>query len=235
MRKARGLLLGALLASLGAAGLPTWAAPPRPVPAAPSPRAASKPRNERAALESFLSTSERPPSAVDLSAFGKRPDRLLISLAEDAALDPLLRARAVSALHHTPTVEARAHLAKILTRNGKSADTTDKLLLRRAAVAAGWHGGSNVTVLVGPLLDHPDPEVRVDAGVALGLSRLPDAVRLLRARVATEPDARERGHLGRQLQSLERALPLSVPPAPPPAREPPRLPPSVGGGSRSAF
>lgn len=246
MGKARRLPLGALLITLGSAApyLPSLgasgalAAPPAPRQGAvpvPRPAAGSKPRSDRAALESFLASSERPPAASDLRAYGKRPDRLLVTIAEDAALDPLLRARALSALAHTPTAEARAYLARILSGKSKSIDTTDKLLLRRAAVAAGWHGGSNVATLVGPLLDHEDPDVRVDAGVALGLSRLPEAVRLLRARVSREPDARVRGHLGRQLQTLERALPVAVPAPPAPAPEPTRLPPSVGGGRRSGF
>ena len=253
----RRLLLVAGLLALGGPGLAAPKVPvplpvpipvPTPAPASTTPakakaktpaapgKAGRKPAtgklSERAALERQLQSSERPPTAEELRAHGRQPDRLLVTIAEDARSEPLLRARAVSALGSAPTPTARLFLARTLSERLASKDATDRLLLRRAAVALGWQGGSSAAAEIAPLLDHEDPEVRIDAGVALGLCRLPAAIPLLRARVAKESDQRVRANLGRQLATLERALPASGHQGP---GGPVTIPPSAGAGSRSAF
>src|SRR5437763_503691 len=68
--------------------------------------------------------------------------------------------------------------------------------LRRAATL-----GAAVAVLVG-LLDHDDAEVRLDAVVALGLTRTRRAEKPLRDRLAVEPDAAVRSQIESQLRTL---------------------------------
>ncbi|HXU82001.1 MAG TPA: HEAT repeat domain-containing protein, partial [Polyangia bacterium] len=85
------------------------------------------------------------------------------------------------------------------------------LLLAKAAVALGWLGGVRVPDRLGPLLDHPDPDVRVDAAAGLGLTRLPTAVEHLRKRLDVEPVARVRAQISRQIQVIEATL---APPEP---------------------
>jgi len=54
--------------------------------------------------------------------------------------------------------------------------------------------------------------VRIDAALALGLTRLESAAELLRQRLPAEKDARVRTQIGRQLRVIEAAL--TPPPAP---------------------
>jgi HEAT repeat protein len=62
-----------------------------------------------------------------------------------------------------------------------------------------------VPARLGPLLDHEDPEVRLDAAIALGLTRLAPAADLLRKRMDVEPVPRVRSQMGRQLRVIEDA------------------------------
>src|SRR5262249_21375271 len=105
---------------------------------------------------------------------------------------------------------ARVHvyLENLVLRKTPSNDPTDRLILRRAAVALGWQSGPRVVDIIAPLLDHADAEVRLDAAVGLGLSRAAQAEGPLRLRLEAEADPSVR----RQIEASLRAL------APPPQR-----------------
>jgi HEAT repeat protein len=231
IRWARSASLACCLGACPALGLAQATAAParKPEP--------TRTANARASLEALLRKSSTPPSATDLAGVGRNVDELLVSIARDAALDLPLRARAVGALARVPTAASRGFLMAMLEDPedalapaaarrpaGKPApdaapagDDVTRTLLRRAAVSLGWIGGSLAPAALGPLLAHTDPDVRADAAVALALTRLPEAARLLRARLPIEPDPRVRGHLARQLNVVEGALgPATPPPGPPP-------------------
>ena len=160
----------------------------------------------REAVMKLLAASERAPTQKELRALGVDVDRQLVAIAEDAKVEPKMRARAVSALGFVPTAVARAHLNKRVGQVEAARDATDLLLVRRAAVALGWQGGPAVPPVLAGLLAHADPDVRTDAAVALGLTRLASAADLLRARLDVETDARVRGHISRQLRVVEDSL-----------------------------
>jgi HEAT repeat protein len=70
---------------------------------------------------------------------------------------------------------------------------------------------------LGPLLAHPDPDVRLDVAIALGLTRSEEAADFLRARFDVETVPKVRSQMGRQLRVIEDALAE--------ARRPPPTPP----------
>src|SRR5262245_64773995 len=106
-----------------------------------------------------------------------------MAIADDRAADRSLRARAVAVLAYARTARSHVFLENLVLRKAPSSDPTDRLLLRRAAVALGWQSGPRVVDILAPLLDHADAEVRLDAAVALGLCRSPKAEAPLRARL----------------------------------------------------
>ena len=160
----------------------------------------------REAVLKLLAASERAPNEQELHALGTEADKQLVAVASDPKVEPKMRARAMSALGFAPSSASRAYLTKVIAAAGEARDATGLLLVRRAAVSLGWQGGPSAPPVLGPLLSHPDPEVRTDAAVALGLTRLASAADLLRARLEVEPDARVRGHISRQLRVVEDAL-----------------------------
>ncbi len=164
-------------------------------------------RASREAVLKLLAASERPPTEPELRALGTDVDRQLVAVASDVKVEPKMRARAMSALAFVPPSSAtRAYLTKVIGQAAAAKDATDLLLVRRAAVALGWQGGPSAPPVLGPLLSHADPDVRTDAAVALGLTRLASAADLLRARLDIEEDARVRGHISRQLRVVEDSL-----------------------------
>jgi hypothetical protein len=198
-----GIRRRAALAAL-LSGLVVAAAGPRLTPAP-----AQAARANREAVLKLLGASERTPNEKELRGLGSDVDAVLIDLARDSKLEPRLRARAVSALAFAPTGASRAHLVKLVGSGSAAKEPTDVLLVRRAAVALGWQGGPTATPLLGALLEHADPEVRIDAALALGLTRQASAVQMLRARLDAESDPRVRAHVSRQLTVIESALGLA--------------------------
>jgi HEAT repeat protein len=186
MRVCGGLLLVALLARSGEAAPP--ARPPR------------------AKVEQALRAHDLGPSETDVAALGAGVDHVLIAIAGDAKADALLRARAVSALAYCRTIAARKLLAQMVGEKANAAVPGERLLARKAALALGWLGGPDVPPLLAPLLTHADSDVRIDAALALGLTRLDSAAELLRQRLPQESDGRVRAQIGRQLRVIEAAL-----------------------------
>jgi hypothetical protein len=205
---------------------------PATKPAGARPKATSSvparkrtPAQIRTEVEALLSAPGTPPNDADLAAFGIGVEDALIAIGRDDALPLQLRARAVSALAHTPlpTTATRLFLTRLLAPRpappprgpdaGAPAPAADpeSLLLRRAIVALGTIGGSRVPDVLAPLLSHSDPNVRADAAIGLALTRLPKATEYLRARLAIEPDGRVRGHIARQLNVIDGAVGRDAP------------------------
>jgi HEAT repeat protein len=139
---------------------------------------------------------------AELRALASAPEKPLMAIAEDAQAEGLARARAVAALRLLPSPEVQGFLGKLVRSKAKSKDATDQLLLRRAAVALGWMGGSRAGDDLALLFENGDPEVRLDAAIGIGLSRAPDAADLLRRQLAIESVPRVRNQIERQLRVL---------------------------------
>jgi HEAT repeats len=192
-----------LLLSLVA--LAPWPAGAKP-PAGPVGRSGPVARATRSTVEARLRAYEPTFSASGWQALGPGADEALVEIGRDEKVDILVRARAVSALGYFPTPPARRFLEQTIDSRAASTQAADRLLLRKAAVALGWMGGPGVPARLDKLLAHADPDVRLDAAIGLGLTRLMPAADFLRKRFDIEPDARVRSQIGRQLRVIEDAL-----------------------------
>jgi len=144
---------------------------------------------------------------ANLPRLAAEAEPLLIAIADDKAVEGPIRARAVAALAYARSARAHTYLENLVLRKAPSSDAVDRLLVRRGAVALGWQSGPRVVDIIAPLLDHTDPEVRLDAAVALGLCRARAAEAPLRAHHDQETDPAVK----RQIESALRA----IAPAPP--------------------
>jgi hypothetical protein len=177
-----------------------------PAPAAAAGKAA-RARVSRADVEKRLRATERPLSAGDLMSLGgAEAEATLVAIARDRKAEPLLRARATGALAAAVGAAARAFLLEVVRRAAPEEDAGERAVLRRAAIALGWQGGPGAPEPLGSLLTHTDPDVRIDAALALGLTRLPAAAQLLRAHLPVERDTRVRANVERQLRTVEATL-----------------------------
>jgi hypothetical protein len=201
-------LASALLLGLPLAALPAGAAQAEPKPRGKAGAAApaAEGRATRAAVEEKLRAYELPPSAGELAALGRGVDEVLVEVARDPAVEVLVRARALSALAYVPTLVSRRFLDQVLADKGAAATAEDRLLVRKAALALGWLGGSAAARRIGSLLGHADPDVRVDAALALGMTRQEVAADLLRAHIGGEKVDKVRTQMARQLKVIETAL-----------------------------
>ena len=171
-------------------------------------------RPDRAAVEARLRANTLPRSAADWQTVGTGIDEILIVIAGDAKAELKLRARAISALGVVSTRPGRAFLETVVKQKASANDAGDKLLLRKAALALGWVGGTLVPSQLGPLLAHPDPDVRIDAAIGLGLTRSEEAADLLRIRFDVETVPKVRSQIGRQLRLIEDAVAEAKSPSP---------------------
>lgn len=169
----------------------------------------------RAQCEAYLATHDVA-VAAELRALAKAPENALMAIASDAKVEGLIRSRAVAGLRMVPTVGVRVFLGKLVRSKAKATDATDRLIVRRAAVALGWLAGAGAAEDVALLFENDDAEVRLDAAIGLGLTRAESAAKLLRRQLAVESAPRVRDQIERQL----RALP-ELPPEPDKAHSPP--------------
>jgi HEAT repeat protein len=169
----------------------------------------------RPAVEARLRANTQPGSASEWRALGPGVEEALVALAGDGKVDLQVRGRAISALGLISTRPGQAFLEKLVKESAASNDAGEKLLLRKAAVALGWLGGAAVPGQVGPLLQHSDPDVRLDAAIGLGLTRSEEAADLLRARFGVETVPKVRSQIGRQLTLVEQAVQAARNSAPP--------------------
>jgi HEAT repeat protein len=164
----------------------------------------------RAAVEARLRSYEAS-NPQDWRAMGAGTDRTLAEVARDPKVEVLIRARAVSALAYFSTPLSRKLLEETIDQKASSKSPDDLLLVRKAAVALGWIGGTATPLHLAPLLEHPDPDVRIDAAVGLGLTRMAAAADPLRKQFDVESVPRVRAQIGRQLRLIEDALVKNAP------------------------
>ena len=156
----------------------------------------------RVEVESALAKDGGP---GELQHWAATADGILTAVAADRAVTESVRARALSALAYARTSRAHAFLENFIIEKAPSSAPVDRVLLRRAATSLGWQGGARVVEILGPLLDHSDADVRLDAATALGLARARDAEGPLRARLAIEADAAVRRQIEAALKAVTAA------------------------------
>ena len=162
---------------------------------------AGRAATERSRFEAYLGDHDVP-TAVELRALGKAPDKTLMALSSDTHADGLVRARATAGLRFFPTPEVQTFLGKLIQKNAKAMDVTDRLIVRRAALALAWMVVADAPDTLVLLFDNDDVEVRVDAAIGLGLTRSEAAVAYLRRRLVVESAPRVREQIERQLRAM---------------------------------
>ena len=171
--------------------------------------------DSRPRFEAYLATHDVP-AAGELHALAAAPENVLMAIASDVRADGLLRSRAVAALRLLPSAGVHVFLVKLIQAQAKATDATDRLIVRRAAVALGWMSGTGAAETLALLFDNEDAEVRLDAAIGLGLTRAATAVTPLRRQLAVEQSPRVRDQIERQLRAL--GEPLVEPKAPAPKK-----------------
>ena len=174
----------------------------------------------RPQVEAFLAAHDVP-TAAELRALAAAPENALMAIASDQRAEGLIRSRAVAALRLVATQEVRVFLGKLIQSKAKATDKTDRLLVRRAAVALGWMAQAGTVEQLALLFDNEDAEVRLDAAIGLGLTRAAAAATPLRRQLAVEPAPRVRDQIERQLRALSEPPPEPDKSHSPPMREPP--------------
>ena len=176
----------------------------------------------RSQCEAYLATHDVA-VAAELRALAKAPEDALMAIVSDTKAEGLIRSRAVAALRLVPTVGVRVFLGKLVSAKAKATDATDRLIVRRAAVALGWMAvGVDTVEQLAALFDNDDAEVRLDAAIALGLTRAATAAKFLRRQLAVEQSPRVREQIDRQLRTLGEAAP-EPDKAPAPKKEQPPM------------
>jgi HEAT repeat protein len=181
--------------------LSALAAQPAPGSVPDRGKAADKATDVRPRFEAYLTTHDVP-VAGELRALAPAPETTLMAIASDGRADGLLRARAVAALRLVPSAEVHVFLGKLIQAKAKTNDATDRLIVRRAAVALGWIAGTGAAETLALLFDNEDADVRLDAAIGLGLTRAAAAVPSLRKQLAVESSPRVRDQIERQLRAL---------------------------------
>ena len=113
----------------------------------------------RPQLAAYLASHDVP-TLAELRGLASAPDKPLMAIAEDVRAEGLIRARAVAALRLLPSPAVQGFLGKLVRTKAKSNDATERLILRRAAVALGWISGPRAAADLALLFDNADPEVR---------------------------------------------------------------------------
>jgi hypothetical protein len=177
--------------------------------------------SEQAAVERYLSTHDLP-AVAELDALSKVPEKTLMAIALDLHAERLTRSRAVAALRLLPSPVVQEFLAKLIQDKASTTDPTERLLLRRAAVALGWMAGSDAPGRLAQLFENQDPEVRLDAVLGIAMSRAMNAGAVLRRHLLVETASRVRDQIRRQLTAL--GEPAAEPDKAPSKKKPERPP-----------
>lgn len=175
----------------------------------------------RSKFEAYLATHDVP-TAVDLKSLAPAPEKPLMTITSDSKVAGLTRSRAVAALRLLPSPAVQAFLGQLVENKAKSTDPSDRLIVRRAAVALGWMAGPDTPELLALLFQNEDPEVRLDAVIGLVLTRAISAPAILRKQLAVESAARVRNQIERQLHVLGQPPTEPVKPQPPTKQQPMR-------------
>ena len=200
--------------------LSTLAASPASAPAPDRGKDGGKDSDGRSKFEAYLAGHDVP-LAAELRALAKSPEDPLMAIASDTRVEGLIRSRAVAALRLVPTKGVQSFLGKLIETKAKATDASDRLMVRRAAVALGWMVAPGAAEKLALLFENEDPEVRLDAAIGLGLTRAETAATLLRRQLAVESVPRVRDQIERQLRALPESSPEPDKAHTPPKREQP--------------
>lgn len=200
--------------------LSTLAAPPASAPAPERGKDGGKASDGRSKFEAYLAGHDVP-LAEELRALAKSPEDPLMTIASDTRVDGLIRSRAVAALRVVPTKGVQSFLGKLIEAKAKATDASDRLIVRRAAVALGWMVAPGAAEKLALLFENEDAEVRLDAAIGIGLTRAETAATLLRRQLAVESVPRVRDQIERQLRALPESSPEPDKAHSPPKRAPP--------------
>jgi HEAT repeat protein len=192
-------------------------------PARPSAPDGGQAGAERAQIEAYLATHDVA-AAAELRGFAAAPEKTLMAIASAGDAERLTRSRAVAALRLLPSPTVQDFLASLIEGKAKATDETDRLLLRRAAVALGWIGGSDAPELLALLFDNDAPEVRLDAALGISMTRAASASAILHKQLVVEPSPRVREQIQRQLTALGEEPPAPEKAPGPKKRQPTREP-----------
>mgnify|MGYP000194449838 CR=1 FL=1 len=105
----------------------------------------------------------RPVTAALARELGRESDRALIAIASDESAAAALRVRAVTALGLVRTPMADSYLRKVVRGIDKAQTPADRQMVRQAALGLAWSPAADTPAMLGPLLYHPDRDVRIDA------------------------------------------------------------------------
>lgn len=173
----------------------------------------------RASVEAVLVKEGGPMAPKDVQAMGKDADLVLIDIVRDAHASAVLRGRAIDALAASGTVVARDQLVRIVKPTQSEVDLA---LVRKALLGLGWLRDGRILANAGPWLDHDSAPVRLDAAVALALSKNEDAIELLQRHNRTEKDVNVKRQIQRLIDNNRPAAPAN----PKPANKPRIMPPA---------
>jgi hypothetical protein len=201
--------------------LSTLAAPPASSSAPERGKDGGKASDGRSKFEAYLAGHDVP-LAAELRALAKTPEDPLMAIVSDTRVEGLIRSRAVAALRLVPTKGVQFFLGKLIETKAKATDASDRLIVRRAAVALGWMVAPGAAEKLDLLFENEDAEVRLDAAIGLGLSRAETAATLLRRQLAVESVPRVRDQIERQLRALPQPSPEPDKAHGPPTKEPMR-------------
>ena len=147
-------------------------------------------------VDEVLATDHVDPSTI--RAMGPDAEPAFVAAAEDRTRSTAQRARALHALAYIANAEAQDQL------RAASADRTLDRDLRLAAVHALLErtGGSGASLLQ-PVLDDPDPRLRLEVARALGAVGGPLARQVLQSRLDKETDGEIREALQKSLTEAQ--------------------------------
>lgn len=171
----------------------------------------------RASVEAALTKEGRPIAPADVQGMGKDADLVLIDIVRDAHSSAALRVRAIDALAASGSVVARDQLVRIVK---PTQNEVDLAMVRRALLGLGWLHDGRILANAGPWLEHDSAAVRLDAAVALALSKNPEGIEMLEKHNRREKDRDVKQKIQRLIDNNRPAQP-----APKPVSKPRILPP----------
>ncbi|MDX2018669.1 MAG: hypothetical protein SF187_00405 [Deltaproteobacteria bacterium] len=171
----------------------------------------------RAGVEAALTKEGRPIAPADVQAMGKDADLVLIDIVRDAQASAALRGRAIDALAASGSVVARDQLVRIVK---PTQNEVELAMVRRALLGLGWLHDGRILANAGPWLEHDSAAVRLDAAVALALSKNPEGIEMLEKHNRREKDRDVKQKIQRLIDNNRPAQP-----APKPVSKPRILPP----------